>query len=143
VAYVGKVDGSTVVFCGDTLFAAGCGRLFEGTPAQMFSSLNQLALLPPATLVYCAHEYTLNNLRFAAAIEPLNGILRQRIEEATQLRAEGLPTVPSTIGLELETNPFLRCDQPAVKASADAHSAGASASPVETFTVLRAWKDSF
>lgn len=96
-----------VAFVGDTLFAMGCGRLFEGTPAQMFSSLNRLATLPPETAVYCAHEYTLSNARFAAHTEPANPAIAARLAEVEQARAEGRPTVPTTIAQELATNPFL------------------------------------
>ncbi len=143
VAYVGRVDGASVVFCGDTLFAGGCGRLFEGTPAQMFTSLNQLALLPRDTWVYCAHEYTQNNLRFAAAVEPGNDMLVERIASTLALRAAGKSTIPSTIGTELDTNPFLRSEQPAIKASVAKHSPATGTSSLETFTALRAWKDGF
>ncbi len=143
IAYVGRIDGASVVFCGDTLFAGGCGRLFEGTPAQMLTSLQQLASLPADTFVYCAHEYTQNNLRFAVAIEPDNSALQQRVESVAALRASGQITVPSTIGIELATNPFMRCDQPQVRASAEAHSPGAAQSTLATFTAIRSWKDHF
>lgn len=99
------------LFCGDTLFGAGCGRLFEGTPAQMLQSLQRLAALPSATQVYCTHEYTLHNIDFALNLEPNNAALIQRKVEAQALRAQGLPTLPSNIELELKTNPFLRCNQ--------------------------------
>jgi hydroxyacylglutathione hydrolase len=108
-----------LLFCGDTLFGAGCGRLFEGTPAQMHASLQRLAKLPVHTKVYCTHEYTEHNIGFALRIEPDNVALRQRQAEARALRSQGLPTLPSTIQLELETNPFLRCDQPAVQRAAN------------------------
>lgn len=96
------------VFTGDTMFAMGCGRLFEGTPAQMWSSLSKLAALPADTRVYCGHEYTLSNGKFAVTLEPTNAILKKRMADVERLRAEGNPTIPSTIGLERETNPFLR-----------------------------------
>lgn len=106
VSYV--TDGA--VFTGDTLFVAGCGRLFEGTPEQMHSSLSgKLAKLPPETRVYCGHEYTLTNLRFAATVEPANDAIREKLARATSARERGEPTVPSTIAEELQTNPFLRC----------------------------------
>jgi hydroxyacylglutathione hydrolase len=143
IAYVGKIDGASVVFCGDTLFAGGCGRLFEGTPEQMFSSLHQLAVLPPDTYVYCAHEYTQNNLRFALAVEPDNLDLRARVECVARQRLAGEATVPSSIGIELATNPFLRCDQASVMASAESFASGASTNALATFTALRAWKDQF
>jgi hydroxyacylglutathione hydrolase len=130
-----------VLFCGDTLFAGGCGRLFEGTPAQMSASLARLARLPDATRVYCAHEYTVANLRFALAVEPDNTALAQRLAECERLRARDVPTVPSTIALERATNPFLRCDEPAVRAVAERRRPGAGASTIETFAVIRAWKD--
>jgi hydroxyacylglutathione hydrolase len=101
-------DGAGVLFCGDTLFALGCGRLFEGTPAQMSDSLAKLMALPDATRVYCAHEYTASNARFAVIAEPGNAALADRVVEITALRAAGQPTVPSTIGLERATNPFTR-----------------------------------
>lgn len=131
------------LFCGDTLFAGGCGRLFEGTPQQMAASLAQLAALPPATRVYCAHEYTLANLRFARAVEPDNAALVAREEHCAEQRARGEPTVPSTIAEELATNPFLRCHLPAVQAAAERHERGSSASPVSTFAAIRAWKNGF
>jgi hydroxyacylglutathione hydrolase len=131
------------VFCGDTLFAAGCGRLFEGTPAQMLDSLRKLARLPGATRVYCAHEYTLSNLRFALAVEPDNARLHARQAECSALRARGTPTVPSTIDEERATNPFLRVDAAAVRAAADTRQPGASSDAVTTFAAIRAWKNAF
>ncbi|WP_323843942.1 hydroxyacylglutathione hydrolase [Microbulbifer magnicolonia] len=135
------------LFCGDTLFAAGCGRLFEGTPAQMFSSLSKLSALPPETRVYCAHEYTLANLRFAEAAEPGNAAVQNRIAESKALRDENRPTLPSTIGEELATNPFLRCHIPAVARRAANHDANGGAlediDEVEVFARLRRWKDNF
>jgi hydroxyacylglutathione hydrolase len=132
-----------VLFCGDTLFAAGCGRLFEGTPAQMLDSLDRLAALPPDTRGYCAHEYTLANLRFAAAVEPGNADVDARRRRCEALRAAGRPTLPFTLRDELATNPFLRVDQPAVKAAAERRQPGASTSRAGTFAALRAWKDDF
>lgn len=129
------------LFCGDTLFAAGCGRLFEGTPRQMHNSLSKLATLPPQTRVYCAHEYTLDNLRFAQAAEPGNTAIHNRIAEAEALRADNRPTLPSTIGEELATNPFLRCHIPAVARRAGNGDTGQD--EVEVFTCLRRWKDDF
>jgi hydroxyacylglutathione hydrolase len=132
-----------VLLCGDTLFACGCGRLFEGTPAQMFESLGKLARLPGATRAYCAHEYTLSNIRFARAVEPDNAELAERGRDCERLRARGEPTVPSTLALELATNPFLRCDQPAVRAAAERRKRGAGSDLVSTFAVIRAWKNEF
>ncbi len=134
------------VFCGDTLFACGCGRLFEGSAAQMAASLGRLGGLPGDTRVYCAHEYTLSNLRFALAVEPGNTDLQQRREDCVELRERGLPTVPSTIALERATNPFLRCEVPAVQAAARNHrpdALGTPADPVGVFGVLRGWKDRY
>lgn len=135
--------GLGALFCGDTLFAAGCGRLFEGTPAQMVESLAKLVALPPTTRVYCAHEYTLANLRFARTVEPDNAALAARSERCAAQRAAGVPTVPSTLAEELATNPFLRCALPAVRAAAESVQAGAAASTVATFAALRAWKNRF
>jgi len=143
IAYVGAVGGEAVTFCGDTLFAAGCGRLFEGTPAEMWSSLSKLAALDPATRAYCAHEYTLANLRFARAVEPASGEIAARDGREQDKRARGLPTVPSTIGDERATNPFLRVAVPAVRAAAEAHAGRALADDVAVFAELRAWKNGF
>jgi len=131
------------LFCGDTLFAGGCGRLFEGTPAQMADSLGKLARLPGPTRVFCAHEYTLANLRFARAVEPDNDTLRQRERDCQALRARNLPTVPSTIEAERATNPFLRSAAAAVRAAAESREPGAGASEVATFAAIRAWKNVF
>jgi hydroxyacylglutathione hydrolase len=131
------------LFCGDTLFAAGCGRLFEGTPEQMLASLDKLAALPPATRVYCAHEYTLANLRFAAAAEPGNPAVAQRTAHAAALRHAGQPTVPSTVAEERLTNPFLRSGEHALRASAAQRDARAATDRVASFAALRAWKDGF
>jgi hydroxyacylglutathione hydrolase len=131
------------LFCGDTLFAGGCGRLFEGTPAQMLDSLRKLARLPGTTGVYCAHEYTLSNLRFALAVEPANASLQARQRACAALRERGLPTLPSTLDEELATNPFLRVDDPAVRAAAARRQPGADASAVATFAAIRAWKNDF
>ncbi len=132
-----------LLFCGDTLFAGGCGRLFEGTPEQMYASLQKLAALPPGTRVYCAHEYTLANLAFAAAVEPDNAALRERIAGARALRAGGTPTVPSELGLELATNPFLRCDQPALRANLSAQNRLKGETGPEVFATVRHWKDHY
>ena len=131
------------LFCGDTLFACGCGRIFEGTPGQLHRSLDRLAALPPATKVYCGHEYTLSGLRFARAVEPDNTVVESRRREAEALRARGLPTLPSSIGLELETNPFLRLTVPAVVAAAAGRLGHPPVDELETFTALREWRDRF
>ncbi len=128
---------------GDTLFAAGCGRLFEGTPDQMFTSLQRLAALPASTKVYCAHEYTLSNLRFARAVEPDNQAIAKRFEDVTQLRAAGRITLPSDLHTERATNPFLRSGEATVAAAATRHTSRQLDTPQAVFTALRAWKDSF
>jgi hydroxyacylglutathione hydrolase len=131
------------LFCGDTLFAAGCGRLFEGTAEQMTESLGRLAALPAQTKVFCAHEYTLSNLRFALAVEPGNEALRRRQQACAALRERGLPTLPSTIEDERATNPFLRCDVMEVRNAAQARSPTPLASPIDVFAVIRQWKNGF
>lgn len=144
IAYLRRVDGSNWLFCGDTLFGAGCGRLFEGTPAQMAGSLAQLAALPDDTLVYCAHEYTLSNLAFARAVEPDNAALAARVTADEASRAAGRPTIPSTIALENATNPFLRYGQPRIVQSLiEAGRLAPGATPVDTFAALREWKNTF
>jgi hydroxyacylglutathione hydrolase len=130
------------VFCGDTLFAAGCGRLFEGTPAQMLASLAKLAALPEGTQVFCGHEYTMANLRFALAVEPASAALRARQAREQAKRDRGLPTLPSTIAEERATNPFLRVREPAVQAAVERHAGRPLASAVAVFAELRAWKNS-
>ncbi len=139
VAYYGL--GS--LFCGDTLFACGCGRVFEGTAEQMLASLSKLAALPDETLVYCGHEYTLANIRFARAVDPHNALLAAREERAQRLRAAGLPTLPSTLGEERATNPFLRCAEPAVVESANKYLGARIADPVRVFAAIREWKNKF
>lgn len=133
--------GGGMVFCGDTLFACGCGRLFEGTPAQMVDSLGKLGGLPAATRVYCGHEYTLANIDFALAVEPGNARLARRREVEAAKRARGEATLPSTIGEELETNPFLRWDAPEVVAAAERRAGRPLAGPVEVFAEIREWKN--
>ena len=135
--------GGGALFCGDTLFAAGCGRLFEGTPAQMFASLQKLAALPGDTRVYCTHEYTLSNLAFAAAVEPDNPAVTERIAASQALRADQRPTVPFLLAGEMLTNPFLRSDQPAVIRQAEAQAGHSLGSPVEVFAAIREWKNRF
>jgi len=132
-----------MLFCGDTLFAAGCGRLFEGTAEQMAASLARLAGLPADTRVYCAHEYTLSNLRFARAVEPDNEALLQRQQACIALRERGEPTVPSTIAEELATNPFLRCDAPAVRRAAEARAGRPLPTTEAVFAAVREWKNAF
>ena len=139
VAYCGH----GALFCGDTLFSAGCGRLFEGTPEQMHRSLRTLRELPADTRVYCGHEYTVNNLRFALAVEPDNGATREYLETAKDLRSKGRPTLPSNMALEIAVNPFLRWDEPTVQKSAERKAGRSLDSPVEVFATIRHWKDGF
>jgi len=144
IAYVRETPGAHWLFCGDTLFGAGCGRLFEGTPAQMSASLDKLAALPDDTSVFCAHEYTLANLRFARAAEPGNGRIEERMAADGERRANGIPTIPSSVGVEKATNPFLRYREPAIAQQLIAMGklqAGASA--VDAFAALREWKNTF
>ena len=142
--YCPDVDGSPVLFCGDTLFSAGCGRLFEGTPAQMHASLSALAALPGNTRVCAAHEYTLSNLRFAQAVEPHNPDIAAYTAHCTQLRSQGTPTLPAALGLELRINPFLRCSEPAVSAAAQQFDPSTlRADPVQVLASLRRWKNQF
>lgn len=131
------------LFCGDTLFAGGCGRMFEGNPEQMQSSLAKLAKLPPNTKVYCAHEYTQSNLAFAHAVEPENAQLNLRVKNVASARQANQRTVPSTIADELETNPFLRWDSSAVIESAQKQAGRPLTSPADIFAALRGWKDNF
>jgi hydroxyacylglutathione hydrolase len=135
--------GHGAVFCGDTLFSAGCGRLFEGSPAQMSASLDRLAALPADTQVYCGHEYTVSNLRFAQEVEPANQEVRATLEASRELRSRDEATLPSTIGLERRINPFLRCREPSVKAAAEARAGRSVSSVEEVFAVIRSWKDGF
>jgi hydroxyacylglutathione hydrolase len=137
VAYAGP----DFALVGDTIFAGGCGRVFEGTMDQMYASLSRLAALPPETLLFCAHEYTLANLRFALAVEPDNAELQRRFQNATRARNAGRPTVPSTLADELATNPFLRCDHRDVASAAEAHAERTLPSAAEVFEAVRSWKD--
>lgn len=129
------------LFCGDTLFAGGCGRVFDGTFAQLSASLRRIAALPPETQLYCAHEYTLANLGFAQWVEPDSPALIERERDAQRLRALGLPTVPSALSLELATNPFLRTGEPGVIAAAEGFVGRPLNGHSEVFTALRQWKD--
>lgn len=135
--------GESLIFCGDTLFANGCGRLFEGTPAQMWHSLSQLASLPAETKIYCAHEYTQANTTFALAVEPENYALQQRAKEITALRLKHKPTVPSLLSTELATNPFLRANTKAVQLAAAKYGRCQVNSDIEAFALIRDWKDNF
>lgn len=143
LAYVVETPEETALFCGDTLFAAGCGRVFEGTMAMMWASLSTLRALPETTRVYSGHEYTLSNLRFARVVEPDNAALAAREAAVQALRAAGKPSLPSTLAEERATNPFLRVEVPAVQVAARAHSGLPCETAAETFAALRAWKDGF
>ena len=133
--------GANCLFCGDTLFACGCGRLFEGTAEQMHASLEKLRALPDSTRVYCGHEYTLANIAFARGVEPDNAALRAREARDRKLREAGKPTLPTTLGEEKATNPFLRCLEPAVIDSANKYLGARAADPVRVFAAIRDWKN--
>jgi len=137
LAYVG----SDFVLCGDTLFSAGCGRMFEGDAEQMQASLDKLAALPGHTRVFCAHEYTLDNCRFALQVEPDNPQLNERLEQVVRMRRQSRITLPSTISDELDFNPFMRTRQPEVIAAAQRRKPGCGSKPHEIFGVIRSWKD--
>jgi len=133
--------GDGVLFCGDTLFSVGCGRLFEGTPAQMHTSLSKIRSLPEDTQIYCAHEYTLDNIAFAQWVEPKNEALLQREQDAHNLQDQDLPTIPSRLSLEKQTNPFLRFDVPTVIQAAEQFAGRTLSSAIEVFATIRSWKD--
>ena len=142
--YCADMDGAPLLFCGDTLFSAGCGRLFEGTPAQMLDSLDRLAALPGNTRVCCTHEYTLSNIKFARAVEPGNADLIHYARQCEALRADHRPTLPSTLAQEMKINPFLRTREPAVTEAARAHAGHeAAGDDVGVFAVIRQWKNEF
>ena len=143
IAFVTPRGAARVLFCGDTLFSAGCGRLFEGSPSQLASSLAKLAALPDDTQVYCTHEYTLSNLAFAHAAEPHNPARDAYAARCKALRAANQPTLPSTIGLEKAVNPFLRSEQPGIHEAVAAHSGIRPRTALECLAALRAWKDNF
>mgnify|MGYP000182462830 CR=1 FL=1 len=143
VAYFCPSSSQPLLFCGDTLFAGGCGRLFEGSAEQMHRSLSKLAALPAATAVYCAHEYTLSNLAFARVVEANNAELIERIAREEHKRSLQQPTVPSTIGLELATNPFLRCTESSVKGSVQVREGRQFDNPADVLAAVRRWKDNF
>ena len=147
IAYFANMQANIVepmLFCGDTLFASGCGRLFEGTPTQMSQSLAKFMALPKNTLVFCTHEYTLSNIRFALTVEPNNANLITWAQTAKSLREQNLPTLPSTIGQELQVNPFMRCDQADVIAAAcEVAKRPTLESSAAVLAAIRAWKDRF
>ena len=133
--------GAGSLFCGDTLFACGCGRVFEGTPQQMYASLEKLRALPDETKVYCGHEYTLANIGFAKGVEPGNAALSAREARDRRLREAGKPTLPSRLGEEKATNPFLRCTEPAVVESVNKYLGTRVSDPVRVFAAIREWKN--
>ena len=142
IAYYSKNNGQPILFCGDTLFAGGCGRVFEGTFEQMHNSLSILKKLPSNTKIYCGHEYTESNLAFAKNVEPLNENIISRYNETLNLRKQGIPSLPSTIGAELQTNPFLRVDTEEVQEMI-LKKFNTPKDDEEVFTALRQWKDNF
>jgi hydroxyacylglutathione hydrolase len=142
IAYFGS-DPMPMVFCGDTLFSCGCGRVFEGTARQMYDSLKMLSQLPDETRIYCTHEYTLGNIRFARVVDPNNRDLMAFENSAQELRYQNIPTLPTTLILEKAVNPFLRCNRPEVIHSAENYSGQLLTDPVNVFTVLREWKNNF
>ncbi|MDP7591962.1 MAG: hydroxyacylglutathione hydrolase [Litorilituus sp.] len=139
IAYYGE----NILFCGDTLFSGGCGRIFEGTPEQMYNSLNKLAQLADNTKVYCAHEYTQANLAFAAVVDNENADLETYQKEVVNKRKNGLSTIPTNIAQEKRINPFFRCDTEVIQRNAQRFSQNTNLSSLETFTAIRRWKDQF
>lgn len=139
IAYMGDIG----LFCGDTMFSAGCGRLFEGNAEQMQTNFSRFKTLPSATKVYCTHEYTLSNLEFAVAVWPQNSEIVEYQRKAQEQRAKNQPTLPSDIALELKINPFMNTDDADIKNNVEQHFGSAYASPIEVFAALRSWKDNF
>lgn len=135
--------GANSLFCGDALFACGCGKLFEGTPPQAYASLQKFAALPDTTLVYPAHEYTLENIRFAKLVEPENAALREREIRDRESREHGLPTLPASLSLEKSTNPFLRCAEPSVRQAVSRIAGRQLDDPVSVFVAVREWRNAF
>lgn len=142
IAYYGSKP-ANMVFCGDTLFSCGCGRIFEGSPQQMYESLQKLSQLPDDTLIYCAHEYTLSNIRFARVVDPKNSRLIELETTAQELHHQNIPTIPSILSIEKTVNPFLRCDQQEIINSTQRHATKSLLGPLSVFTVLREWKNDF
>lgn len=143
IAYEATINNQPAVFCGDTLFAAGCGRIFDGSSALLYQSLQRLNQLPAETLIFCTHEYTLANLAFAQAVEPHNQDILERIETESAKRQQGQPTLPSQLSLERATNPFLRCNTSDVKTAINAHFNSNESNQEALFIQLRRWKDHF
>lgn len=142
IAYLLSGD-PPILLCGDTLFSAGCGRLFEGTPQQMYDSFARIAALPDATQIYCTHEYTLSNLAFARAVEPDNPDIAAHIEAVKILRSRNEPSVPTTLALEKRINPYLRVHLPSVRMAAEQHCGQPLPNPAQVFAAVRRWKDGF
>lgn len=142
IAYYGS-NPFNMVFCGDTLFACGCGRVFEGTAQQMYQSLQKLSQLPSDTLIFCTHEYTLGNIQFAKVVDPKNARLIDFEIAAQELRNRNVPTIPTTLILERKINPFIRCEQQEIINSAQNYSGKSLPDPIEVFTALREWKNNF
>jgi len=143
IVYYGTINENSVLFCGDTLFVCGCGRIFEGTALQMYASLQKLMSLPDTTQVYSTHEYTLGNINFSRTVDPNNTSLENLEIKMKELRHRGIPTLPSSIATEKANNPFLRCDQPEIISSVSNHVDQALSEPVEVFAALRQWKNTF
>ena len=141
IAYYGLINEDSVLFCGDTLFVCGCGRIFEGTASQMYASLQKLRGLPDETLVYSTHEYTLDNISFSRTVDPKNTALKKLEINMQNLRHRGIPTLPSSIATEKANNPFLRCNQPEIISNVSNHVGKALSEPVEVFAALRHWKN--
>ncbi|OUS39441.1 hydroxyacylglutathione hydrolase ['Osedax' symbiont bacterium Rs2_46_30_T18] len=143
ICYLNETAGGAQIFCGDTLFLAGCGRVFEGSMGQMLKAMHYFKQLREDTKIYCTHEYSLSNLAFAQSVEPDNLYIQQQIEHCSNLRVEGKPTLPTDIASELLINPFLRCDNPDIQHTAALYSKKTVNSELDTFTVLRNWKNIF
>lgn len=144
IAYAGEINGEqAILFCGDTLFSCGSGRIFEGDSRIMLQSLDKFKKMPQNTLIFCAHEYTLSNIKWALAVEPHNREIQEWQERATQLRAESLPTVPTHLEQELRTNPFLRVEEPAVRQAAEKYAGHSLSTSADVLGALREWKNSF
>ena len=141
--YSDEACSEPILFCGDTLFSAGCGRIFEGTPLQMHESISRFSILPENTKVYCGHEYTQSNLAFAITVEPSNQFIKDKIEEVDKLRELDKETLPSNIGLELKINPFMRCEEKTVIDAANNYSGNELKETHEVLGAIRDWKDNF
>lgn len=144
IGHISYYDPSlNLLFCGDTLFSCGCGRIFEGTPQQMYASLRRIANLPDATRIYCTHEYTLSNIQFAIEVDPTNPLLTEYAAQVKKARANNEPTLPSMIAIEKTINPFLRCDQPAIINAANQHAKEQLTDAISVFSEIRKWKNNY